>query len=530
MTPSVRQKIGRLFSRRPTLSEHTVEHVKIDEAVLTDWRKRAPALEQAFTDAPLVRSTVNDGEDENLDAKVWERLAGDVFFEYFGQREPTVLDEDKIAPEYHINRGVADKHSRTDALVGRRPMTRGEPFEASLATIAALDKLRDSYQNELREHGQRQNDLADHHQSLDEIDAAMEALRKEREKAPPEAVEQIDEQMRVLGSAKRDTSAALAALVREQDATAVQIGAATLQAAQKAASAADSALEAAGRMIGKDPGQATRLSPEAMFALADRYATSPILRAVADMLGRIKLGMGTMRRTMRKGGNEEMVDIETGREWEVVLPQEKVLLRHPVARLDFYRRFQESALMQYEMWSEQELKRGPAIVVVDGSDSMRGARNIWARGAALATIGIMNTEGRNCAGIEFGDPGQYRTFTFPKEHALDPLVCADFAEHFFSSGTSILTGLTEAKRLIDNEAPFHAADIVVITDGFDHWTETDATLVAELRDMGVKIHGVMIGAAAGEYMTNACDEVTCIADIDLSGRNAATDNIAIHLS
>lgn len=523
---SVRSKIRRLFAGRPALSANTVEHSKVESAVLGDWRKRATPLQEAFAERPVVSLEV-EREDGLLDAEVWRRLGEDVFFSYYGRQEPHVLDEAAIDPRYRVNRLVIDKHSRADEFVSRRPSTRGQGFEACLGTMAALDSLRRSYQDELQEHGKRANEVGEAEDDIRDLDEAMGRLREDR---AAEGAEVIDAAIRAMAAEKRAATATLAAALAEQDAHAVALQADTRAAAQKAAQAGDKAVKQAANMVGKGAGTERRVSPEQMFALAERYAQSRILQKVAEMVGRLEVGMGSKRRTLRKGGNEEMVDIELGGDLANVLPQEKLRMRHPQGRVAFFIGLQERALSQYEMWSEEELKRGPVVILVDSSDSMRGPRNVWARATALATAGIANREGREACIVEFGSSTQQVVYRFRKGQPLDPIIAADCAEHFFAGGTAIGEAIQTAADIIDDEAPFHAADIVLITDGADHWTSDDEARREALVTAGVHVHGVMVGSASLSFLDQACETVTHVADIDLAGMNAANNSIAINLS
>ena len=85
-----------------------------------------------------------------------------------------------------------------------------------------------------------------------------------------------------------------------------------------------------------------------------------------------------------------------------------------------------------------------------------------------------------------------------------------------------------AKELIDNEEPFHSADLVIITDGGDRVTEQTIQIRDALRAMGVKIHGIVINARATDYVVTVCDTVTTV--FDFVGPNDTSDRLAIDLS
>lgn len=518
-------KARRLFTRGEKLAENVVSHSKLDEAVLRDWRKRASILEDEIANVPEVNG-------KPLNGRVWERMVEDTFYSYFGKDEPQVAARDAVEPEFRVNRAVADKQTRSEQFQAQRPKTRMRGMESTLGAVAAIDSLRKSYERDMEEDAERASDIADTNDTLDDLDRQMAEMREQRADADSSELEELDQAMRDMAQAKREALSSLDTLQGEQAGRVVEIAQGAARAAVAATAAAERAVEQASSMIGlgpgKSPGSEARIAPEAMFALAERYARSPVLQAVAEMMGRLELTMGSERRQLRKGGSEEMVDIELGNDLAFVLPQEKMLLRHPMGRLDFYRRYTEGSLMQYEMWSELEQKRGPVIVLADGSSSMKGAKNIYARATALAVVGIANREKRSAAVIEFGSPGQVRTFIWPKGQPLDPVECADFAEHAFNGGTSTLSGMREAAGIIRGEAPFYSADLVICTDGEDRITEEDIAIRDELRAMGVRIHGMSIGIAPTRYLLDICERTTPV--YEYHGHVEANHRLAVDIT
>jgi uncharacterized protein with von Willebrand factor type A (vWA) domain len=277
---------------------------------------------------------------------------------------------------------------------------------------------------------------------------------------------------------------------------------------------------------GKGPGK--RVSPDEMMAFAERVHKNSTMRDVLALMGRLELSMSTTRRQLRHSGYEEIVDIETGNDLRSVLPQERALLVHPLGKLDFYRRYAERSLMQYETWSEQDENRGPLIFLADGSESMRGAKNVFCRGLVLAACAIAHREKRDALAIEFGSTGQLLQFSIAYNGVFDTDRAVCFAEHFFAGGTDINAALVEAKSIITTSAPFATADVVIVTDGYDTLTEQTIEIRDYLRKMGVRIHGITIGIAPTEYMTTVCDSVSSV--FDFAGPNQTSDRLAIDIS
>lgn len=515
----LRTRARNLFKRE--LSEHGVRATKVEHAVLHDLRRRATKVDDVLSTPPPLPNG------ETLDPQVWERLAEDGFSEFFGMDEPSLRARDKVAPRFRVNRELADKNARNDTFREQHSMTRGHVTESALGLLGWLGSLAESYGDELAEHAERQNEIADAEGQVSSIDDMLEELREQRNELHGDPAE-IDDQIRDLARKKRAAVSSLQEAVAAQAQHAGDLIDATRRASATAAEKADEAIEAASLLPGKDAGPRKRVSPDLMIEFANRVHNSAELKRILDMMGRLELSMGTMRRQFRKGGYEEMVDIETGDDLRLVLPAEKALLTHPVAKLDFYRRYHERSLMQYEMWSEQELKRGPIIVAADGSDSMSGSPNVFCRGLTLACCSVGNREHRNTAAIEFGSTGELREFWFPGNQPLDTAVALDFAEHFFAGGTDINQVLQRAYDLIDNEAPFHSADLIIVTDGHDQLTDSTYVLRDALQAMGVKIHGLAINMQPTPYLLAVCDKVTAV--FDFAGPNNVSDRMAIDLS
>jgi uncharacterized protein with von Willebrand factor type A (vWA) domain len=104
----------------------------------------------------------------------------------------------------------------------------------------------------------------------------------------------------------------------------------------------------------------------------------------------------------------------------------------------------------------------------------------------------------------------------------------EYAEHFFAGGTDINQVLLRAHDLIRTEAPFHSADLVIVTDGGDRLTDSTYVLRDKLREMGVKIHGIAIEMAPTPYLLEACDTVSSV--FDFAGPNNASNRLAIDLT
>lgn len=519
---NLRARAAKLFGRDG--SENAVRVGRVDQAVFSDLRRRAPKIDDVVSTPPTLPSG------ERLDGRVWEKLAEDVFSAHYSDDEPSVRARDRIDPRFHVNREVDDKLIRSESFIERRSMTRNERGPAAMGLLGELESLAKSYAEELAEHGEKQNEVARAQDEIEHADDMLEHLRELRNDGDPGGLttEQIDEMIRENAKRKRATVDQLKRCQAQQRAMGGRLVDAARKAAGKAAQQGAKYAEIASLMPGKGEGPGRQMAPELMLELFDRMKGNQALQRMLALVGQIEVSMSSKRAQLRKGGYEEIVDIEQGNDLRNVLPMERALLAHPIASLDFYRRYLDRSLTQYEMWSEEELKRGPGIIAADGSSSMNGAPNEFCRALTLATMTILNREHRNCAALEFGSKGQLREFWFPAGRALDPGTCLDFLTHFYAGGTDINQTLVRAKALIDDEEPFHSADLVIITDGGDIVTEQTIELRDALRAMGVKIHGLVVGARVTDYVLTVCDTVSTV--FDYAGPNESSDRLAIDLS
>ena len=208
--------------------------------------------------------------------------------------------------------------------------------------------------------------------------------------------------------------------------------------------------------------------------------------------------------------HEEIYDIETGNDLSRMLVTEMLKLTDPLLKLEFYRRFFENGLVQYKLRGREKLAKGGIVFCDDGSGSMKGAPEIWAKAVGLTLFQIAKSQNRSFYGIHFGSPGETHAFDFtnPKETTYEELI--DYAEMFFAGGTDFHTPLSEALAQIKKGYAAHGevkADIVFCTDGQcgvdDKWLED---FKAEQEKLAFRVYGIVIGGNPQmEPLNTICD-------------------------
>lgn len=218
---------------------------------------------------------------------------------------------------------------------------------------------------------------------------------------------------------------------------------------------------------GMEPGELQRLPAQERMDLAKRL-NNERFRRVAKLFGPMRNMMLSEQQRKVIHTNEEVYDVTIGSDMARVLPQEILNLSpDSPAYLDFLRRFTEGKLLQYDMQGTERLAKGAIIFCEDGSGSMRGEREMWAKAVMLCLLHLARQQKRSFHLLHFGGPGQVKHIEFvkPQDYSLDRIL--DAAELFFGGGTDFATPMQQAMNLLDEEHKSTGrvkADVVFVTD------------------------------------------------------------------
>jgi uncharacterized protein with von Willebrand factor type A (vWA) domain len=221
------------------------------------------------------------------------------------------------------------------------------------------------------------------------------------------------------------------------------------------------------RTWGTGIGSGGRTSPGRQIELGRRLANNPKLRRLGALVGRMRAQALALRRRVFERMNEEVHAVEFGRDLEHLLPSELLALGHPILRRDFARRLIEGRLLSHALRGVDERGRGPMIVCLDGSSSMAGEKEIWAKAVALTLLEIARRQRRLFRFICFAsaETPLYTLDLNPRAHHAVQLDRAlDVAEFFPGGGTDFETPLSAALECLGN-ARYRRGDVVLITDG-----------------------------------------------------------------
>ncbi len=195
-----------------------------------------------------------------------------------------------------------------------------------------------------------------------------------------------------------------------------------------------------------------------------------------------------------------------------MLASEAALIRHPTLRRLWRARFAEQQLFCYEdaadltEWRLQPdatrvtlaavrrapLGRGPMIVCLDTSGSMRGAPENVAKACVLQALRSAHAARRACCLLAFGGAGELLEQRLElSSEGLQALL--DLMGQSFDGGTDVQTPLERAITLVRTN-DFALADILIVSDGEFGLTPATLALLRQCKaELGLRVHGILIG-------------------------------------
>lgn len=222
--------------------------------------------------------------------------------------------------------------------------------------------------------------------------------------------------------------------------------------------------------------------------------------------------------------------VRTSRVIERMTGGESLALTHPALRRLWRARFAEARLLTYDDRSRaprprprpsavgaaarqhtEAMGHGPMLVCLDTSGSMRGAPENVAKACVLQALRSAHAGKRGCRLLAFGGPGELLERELGSDSAgLDALL--DLMGQSFDGGTDVQTPIERAITTLA-EAGWHHADLLVVSDG--EFGLTPATLEQLRRaktDLGLRVHGILIGDRETIGLVEICDTLHWVRD------------------
>jgi uncharacterized protein with von Willebrand factor type A (vWA) domain len=228
----------------------------------------------------------------------------------------------------------------------------------------------------------------------------------------------------------------------------------------------------------------------------------------------------------------EITGVRFSARLERMLASEAVMLHHPVLKKLWRARHAEARLLSWETsavlvdWRvdpdaavvrprapphPDALERGPIIVCLDTSGSMRGAPENIAKATVIAALRAAHESRRGCKLIAFGGPQELIERELGA--GADGLrAVLDLMGHGFDGGTDIQTPIERAIERV-HEARWRSADLLIVSDGeFGCMPATLARLDEARIRFGLRVQGVLVGDRETMGLLEVCDELHWVRD------------------
>jgi uncharacterized protein with von Willebrand factor type A (vWA) domain len=217
---------------------------------------------------------------------------------------------------------------------------------------------------------------------------------------------------------------------------------------------------------------------------------------------------------------------------ERMLPSEAAMLRHPVLKKLWRARHAEGRLLGWQTeavltdWrvdpdaaarqrsappEPEALERGPLLLCLDTSGSMRGAPENIAKAIVIAALRAAHEAKRGCKLIAFGGPDEVVERDLGRGAAgLHALL--DLMGQSFDGGTDIQTPIERAIERV-HEARWRSADLLIVSDGeFGCVPEMLDRLDEARARYGLRVQGVLVGDRETMGLLEVCDAIHWVRD------------------
>ena len=264
---------------------------------------------------------------------------------------------------------------------------------------------------------------------------------------------------------------------------------------------------------------------------AERVAEAPALPPRAAPLPPRQLGLKALE-TRLPDAPGELRGIRQSDRIDGMLGSEAAMLLHPVLHKLWRARRAEGRLLTYDSqallvdWrpdtsqpprqalappEPEALARGPIIVCMDTSGSMRGGPETIAKAVVLQALRTALAERRGCRLIAFGGPDEI----VERELAQGPAGLAtllDLMGQSFDGGTDVQGPIERAIALV-HQARWASADLLIVSDGeFGCTPATLARLDQARSTLGLRVQGVLVGDRETMGLMEVADDIFWVRD------------------
>lgn len=216
-------------------------------------------------------------------------------------------------------------------------------------------------------------------------------------------------------------------------------------------------------------GVAKKVDRKMMQALYKRIRNNRSLRRIANLAGKYKRVAASSQRRKTTNVLDTRSGVSFGNDMSRVLPHELAIMDDVDLELDFYRRFSESQLLEWEVTGVEPQGKGPVIWMIDESGSMSspcsdgGSKFEHAKAMALSAAWVAQHQNRWICLVGWSSSSQVNVLAIPPGGNPREAIL-EWCEHCFDGGTEPPLAQMDAICKAAN-APKGRTDVVLVTDG-----------------------------------------------------------------
>jgi uncharacterized protein with von Willebrand factor type A (vWA) domain/DNA-binding transcriptional MerR regulator len=276
--------------------------------------------------------------------------------------------------------------------------------------------------------------------------------------------------------------------------------------------------QTAARAFGQDPGKLTRLPAKDRLELAKKL-NNQRMRDIAERFGALwNVAMSPRQRKVPQIPHEIM-GVTMGSDLEHILMEQLALLDDEDMQWPFLADYADGRLLQMKLRGTESVGRGGIILCEDGSGSMHGHREMWAKAVMLVLLNIAKRDNREFHLLHFGSRSELyeMSFTRPEDFTTDRIISA--AEIFCGGGTDFQRPLARSLEILKEENARTgrvSSDIVFVTDGeCSVNSDWQAQWTRDMQAIDGAVWGIIIdGHPQSEPLYTLCDGyVTTVNDL-----------------
>lgn len=286
-----------------------------------------------------------------------------------------------------------------------------------------------------------------------------------------------------------------------------------------ATSAKDEINEIENAMYGAGCGNGAHTSTRGSISaqkLVKMIKDKPNLKEILKHAGRLKRLAQQKQKAKPRQGTNEFTGVLSGNDISRMLPSEAMMLMDPDMELIFARKYQERALLEYELKEKPDEEQGPIVMMLDCSGSMQGSREVWSSAVALAFLSVAQEQHRDFALIHFSEKVRKITLFETKSPTDIETLLKTVTSCGASGGTNFIDPLSEGLRVISHMGSFKKADLIMVSDGEapvpDEFLNTAYLPVK--KDLEASCYTILLGSGTNsERVKMFSDEVVVLQEV-----------------